>query len=254
MDYNNIQKALQEKYSTNVTSILIPSRKKTYDFRSINVGEQKTITKIMLDADGDQYIIYQAFIGLIQATCLSDDLNIKTITELDRIKILVELYNGNFFNSDITIKCKSCEVVNDVKIDYSKIVKNLEEVDIDPKFETVDGVKFKIEFPTVVRMGKYYKTLTGKKVVMSDMYDIYDQFISVIEFGEDTVDLNKLDVNDVKELLSIFPQEILYGDGGIVELISTNMFNVLENLTDEYSCSNCKEVLTGGVSIEDFFT
>jgi hypothetical protein len=254
MDYTNIQKALQEKYSTNISSILIPSRKRTYDFRSINVGEQKTLTKIMLDADGDQYVIYQAFLGLIQATCLDDDLDIKTLTELDRIKILIELYNGNFFDSDIDVKCQSCEATSNIKIDYASIIKKLESIDLTPKNETIDGVKFTIAYPNVVRMGKYYKTLSGKKTSMSDMYDIYDQFISVIEFNGEVVKLDELDVRDVGELLCIFPQEILYGDDGIVDSISTKMFNVLDNLTEEYKCSSCGDTLTGGVSIQDFFT
>ena len=141
-DFNAIQKALEEKYSTNVQSIYIPSLKDEVSFRSIKVGEQKTITKIMIDSNGDQYKIYQAMLGLIKATCLDEEFDITALTELDRIKILIELYQGNFFNSDISLKCDECDTVNSVKINFEDIITNLNTINSDQLVETIGDVEF----------------------------------------------------------------------------------------------------------------
>lgn len=254
MDFNNVAKALEEKYSTNVTPIYIPSRKKTADFRSIKVGEQKTITKIMLDSDGDQYKIYQAMLGLVQATVLEDDFNIGTLTELDRLKILIDLYSGNFFNNEVAMKCEKCGTTNKVSIDFDEISKTLGAVDATPKTVTIDDVVFTIGFPNVVRMGKYYKSLDSGKRTIGDMCDMYDQFILTANFDDMDVDFETMSIKQVSQILCIFPQHILYGEGGLVEVITTQLLSVLSNMSDESKCKKCEGVLTGGLNIQDFFT
>lgn len=253
-DFNAIQKALEEKYSTNVQSIYIPSLKDEVSFRSIKVGEQKTITKIMIDADGNQYKIYQAMLGLIKATCLDETFDITALNELDRIKILIELYQGNFFSSDISLKCENCGLVNDIKVDFDSIVTRLNSIDCVDIVETIGGTEFTINYPNVIRMGKYYKTLINKEKSVADLYDIYDQFISRIKFDDMDVDLNTMTIKEIGQLLCILPQDIIFSDTGLINIITERLFKTFEHLTDEHSCTKCQSTLSGGLTIQDFFT
>jgi len=252
MDYNNVAKALQQKYSTNVSSIYVPSLGRSVDFRSVTVGEQKTITKIMLDSGGNQYKIYQGLVGLIKNTCLDESFDISMMNELDRIKILVEMYRSNFFNEDVSIKCDKCSTVNTYKIDFDAMIKKIEEVDVSPITETIGDVSFTIEYPNIVRMGKFYKDVASGSGV-SEEQDIYDQFISSVSFDGIEINMLEFTAREANNIICMIPQEVLYGDGGVVEIIKNRLLYIFESLTEDFRCPKCNEVVAGGVSVHDFF-
>ena len=253
MDYNTVQSALQEKYSTNITDIYIPSLGIELPFKSITVGEQKTLTKLIIEAEGDEYKLYQIILGLIKNNCMSD-INISELLEIDRIRIVLELYQSNFFQDDIEIECEKCGMINKIKHDFTKINKIFDSLSLTPSELMVDDIKFTLEYPTVVRMLDYYKTHDDKGEEDDSGFDIYECFIKTIEIeGVDVMNFNTLSNIEISDLLSILPQHMLFGTDGVIPFVDSVLLSELSKFSSEHNCIKCDENISGGVSIHDFF-
>jgi hypothetical protein len=79
--------------------------KKEIGFRDITVDEQKTLSKTSLENDRRKDIIYDTQCQLINTLALEDGFSVYRLTEFDRIKILMAIYQSNYFRNSITYKC-----------------------------------------------------------------------------------------------------------------------------------------------------
>lgn len=250
MDYNSVQQALQEKYSTNLTDIYVPSMKKKLDFKSITVGEQKSLTKMIIDSDDNDYKMYQIILGLIKNNCVTDGFDISKLLEIDRIKILIELYQSNFYLDDANLTCENCNTINVVKTDYSKIIKILDNMDITPVDFVIGDITFTIAYPSVVRMSDYYKNMVGSTELGLDIYDV---FISRLQTDDIDITFDTITEVERQELLNIIPQEVFYGSDGLIAKVEEHVTDIFKTLTDDVLCTKCGHELSGGITIRDFF-
>jgi len=96
----SILKLLKDSFSTSVQTVYIPTIGKTLRFREPTFKEQKTISKIVVANPDKQSVIYASTLAMISNLCL-DDIDISSLNEYDRLKILAFLFSMNFFSKRI---------------------------------------------------------------------------------------------------------------------------------------------------------
>ena len=105
-DGNAIFNAFKNKFSTTVRKFRVNSLNREVGFREVTVNEQKTLSKTSIENENRKDIIYDAQCQLINRLALEDGFDIYRLTEFDRIRLLMEIYQTNYFKNDITYKCK----------------------------------------------------------------------------------------------------------------------------------------------------
>lgn len=64
-------------------------------FREISVAEQKQLARVMIDNEDRKDIVYDAQCATLKSICLDEDFDIYDVTEFDKIKLLLLLYQRN---------------------------------------------------------------------------------------------------------------------------------------------------------------
>ena len=100
---NSILNAFKQEFSTTVNIVHVNSLDRDVSFREITVNEQKTLSKIMFQNEQRKDVVYDTQCQLINKLCLDPDFDIYEVTEFDRIRILMDIYSGDYFNNDIAL-------------------------------------------------------------------------------------------------------------------------------------------------------
>lgn len=273
---NDIFNAFKKEFSTTVHKVKINSMKKEIGFRDITVNEQKTLSKTSLENDRRKDIIYDTQCQLINTLALEDGFSVYRLTEFDRIKILMAIYQSNYFRNSITYKCQKCGTENIYKLDFQKIMDKFDNFDLsDDVFSVEDDrkvFKFTINFPLVRTVSNFYKEYVKKYDGLSDsQIEILDSlgnieyinlFIKQIEMidKEDpsqrlVADLSLMTYSEIEKLLGMFPQSVIFSeDGGVINYITTNFIERLNKVFQYEKCANCGEETNEGIgSLIDFF-
>jgi len=231
----------------------------------------------MIENESRKDIVYDVQCQLINKLCTEDGFSIYKLTEFDRIKILMEIYQSNYFKNTITYKCKECGCENSYQIDFTKYSQKLKQFDLkDVVFTTEDKHRyynFTINYPCVRNVSdfyreyiKNYKNATMKeKEVLDDMGNIeyINLFIKKVEVIEKsdtndrlTADLTIMSYKDVSELIETLPQDILFSeDHGVLRYVTKEFIEKIGNVFQYERCAQCGAENQGeGVgSITDFF-
>ena len=150
--------ALKQDFATTVNKIYINSLKRDVGFREITVLEQKTLSRIMIDNEskGRKDVVYDAQCAIINKACLEPDFNIYKLSEFDRLKLLIALYQANMFKNDVEFTCEECGARNMYKLDFGMVLKRLDEVTLEEKsfdYENANfAYHFTVEYPSVERV------------------------------------------------------------------------------------------------------
>ena len=273
---NSILNAFKSEFSTSVIPIYINSLKRTVNFREVTVAEQKTLSKTMIQNENRKDIVYDTQCALINKVCLEDGFDIYKLTEFDRIRILMEIYATNFFQNDIEFKCPECGTVNKYKIDFEKVSAKLNEFVLDDKtYKMEDRVRyynFTINYPQVYNVSNFYKNYMKQyKNVTKKEQEVLDNlgnieyinlFIKNVELikKDDTTnkmnaDLTMMSYNEIEELLSVFPQNIVFDDDhGVLKYITTEFIDQINKVFQYEKCAQCGHQTNQGMGdLIDFF-
>lgn len=156
---------------------------------------------------------------------MAEGFDIYELTEFDRLKILIALYQANMFNNDVKFTCKNCGTENQYKLSFDNVIHRLDEIGLEPKVFVHENKNFKYEFtvqyPKVRRISSFYKSyymqhkIGSKKDAkvndsMSNM-EYINLFISKLKLTiksknvERLIDFTEYKASDVEEILSKFP-------------------------------------------------
>lgn len=196
------------------------------------------------------------------------------LTEFDRMRILMEIYQHNYVPEEITYKCKSCGFENKYKPDFTKTIAKLNEFDLSDKTHTIEDSKmvynFTVNYPLVKNVSEFYKSYMKKyKGVSSKERDVLDNignidyvnlYIKKIEItdkatGEkDVADLAYMTYDDINELISMFPQEVIFGDeNGLIKFVAKEFLDNISSVFQYEKCAQCgAEAPIGVGSMADF--
>ena len=208
MNHKDILGALDKQFSTNVTSIIVNSLNKEISFRDVTVKEQKTLTKIIIDNEGREDIVYESTLAMIQSLAIDEDFDSLTLSEFDRLKILLVLYKQNFFNNKIDYTCEECGHKGAFELDFDILEKELDKVDTADRPVTISNkthdFMFTVGFPNVKNVRAYFKQLykdkKDKNVINKlNKIDYVDLFIKDVKI------INKENKEEIyRNLMSIY--------------------------------------------------
>lgn len=122
---------LRNSFSSAIQRIYIQSLGKTYSFREPTVRENSTLAKTVISNMKTQSVVYAATLSLIKNLCLEDDFDPRSMSEFDRLKVIVHLFSNNFFSKMLSIKCprRSCRESVKYPVAYGTLLKMMDSVD-----------------------------------------------------------------------------------------------------------------------------
>ena len=257
-----IKKLLKGVVSSGYTPIYVNSLKEEVGFKEVTVSQQKTLSKIMAVNENRKDIIYDAQCAIINETALMDGFNIYDYTELDRIKILIALYQNNMFNNEVSFTCKNCGTENKYKLDFNTVIKKLDDLVVDPidfKYKNKNlEYQFKVQYPPVKLVSMFHKQYNAKhkansrsevKVndAMSNMeyVNLFIRSFDIIDESGNTcfsIDFKGYGPADIEDILQDLPQDVLYSENGVLQFVSNELLKKLNNSFEKHVCMNCQTV------------
>lgn len=264
--------ALKQDFTTSLKKVYINSLKKEVAFREITVQEQKTISRILIDNEDRKDIVYDAQCALINSCSLDDTFDIYSVTDFEKIKLLMFLYQSNMFKQEIKFKCEDCGTENTFKVDFTKVIEKLDAFTLEDKpYSFSNGVwkfDFMLNYPNVGTVSQFYKSrakeyrgLTQKEIetlnnqLDMDYTTLFIKKVDITKIADGsvkTVTASDFTASEFLEIISMFPQDVMYVDDGITQFILKEFIEKIDAAYDEHHCGACgalyKNPLDGGVS------
>lgn len=255
----DIKKAFEGFFATGYTPVYVNSLKKEVGFKEITVQQQKTLSRVMIGNEQRKDIIYDAQCALINEACATEGFDIYKLLELDRLKLLIALYQANMFNNDVKFTCKECGSENQYKLDFNNVLVRLDAIDVEPKKFRYANNKFVFEFeiayPSVKLVSNFHKQyclkhrVTSKKDIqvndtMSNM-EYVNLFIKAVKISDlngnelKSVDFTGFKAADIESILQMFPQDVLYTENGVLNFITKEFLQKLNDSFDKHQCARC---------------
>lgn len=252
-------KLIQSDFASGVTMVYVNSLGKEIGFKEVSAHQQKTLSRIMIGNEHRKDVIYDAQCATINNSALADGFDIYKLTEFDRLKILIALYQANMFSNDVKFTCKNCGTENKYALNFDNVIARLDEIGLEPKLFEYENKKFKyaftIQYPNVRRISSFYKHYCANHVNkskrdievnenMSNM-EYVELFISNVNFTikatnvTRNIDFSKYKPSDVQDILSNFPQDALYTENGVLNFIANEYLKKINDSFDKHECYSC---------------
>lgn len=263
----DLKKSLQNTLQKNQISVYINSLGKYVNFKEISVQQQKMLSRVMIGNETRKDIIYDTQCNLINEAAAVDGFSIYDYTELERLKLMMALYSTNMSTNTSKFTCSQCGCENTYNLDFARALEKLDALDINPKHFMYESKNLKYDFtlmyPYVKRISKFYKSYCAKyknkskrdvKVndAMSNM-EYINLFISSIKLSDKNdqvlknIPLYAYKPEDAEELLQILPQDVLYTENGVLQFVTTEFLEKMNNAFDKQVCSQCGAVQENNV-------
>lgn len=210
----------------------------------------------------------------VQKYVLEHSFDVYSLTEFDRIRILMEIYQNNYFKDEIVYKCKECGCENKYPLDFSKIIDRFNDFDLSDKTYTVEDKQyvynFTLNYPTVKNVSEFYKMYVKKykgasakeKDVLDnlenvDYINLYIKQIELIDKATQTkevADFTLMAYSDIEKLIELFPQNIIFSEEtGVLRYIAKNFIEKINGVFQYEKCAQCgAEAPVGLGSVSDF--
>ena len=276
LDSNAVLNVFKQEFSNTLNSVYVNSLGREVKFREVTVIEQKTLSKSMISNEKRRDIVYDLQCSLINRLCLEEGFDIYKLTEFDRIRILMEIYQSNYFKNTITYKCKECGAENTYSFDFTKVIEKLNNFDLNDKIFTVeDKVRnyvFTLNYPLVRNVSNFYKSYNKKyKNATKDerealdnlgnieYIDLFIKQIEIINRADPTrrqlADLTLMSYNQIEQLIALFPQNVIFSDdNGVIKYITTEFIEKINKVFTYEKCMQCGAESSEGIGgVGDFF-
>ena len=207
MNNEALLEALNSGMNTTVHKIYLPVKGEEYSFKSLTVAQLKTLTKTLLTSEEKPFQIYESLCAMIKSLC-HEDINMASMSEFDRMKIMFEILSTNDMISDFKINCTECGEENVLQLNSDKIISDLNEYKHKEIFfdnEADDRLTCKISIPTVRQMYGFYYLLQGEKIKSEDLFKIFINDIK-ISFSNKSVNDVELSHDDEEDSILQFIQ------------------------------------------------
>lgn len=251
--------ALSQGFATTVKKVYINSLQKEVGFREIKVKEQKTLSRIMVDNEQRKDIIYDTQCALIAQVCLDKDLDIYSLTEFDKTKLLMALYQSNMYKTEIKFTCKQCHTDNVYRMNFANVVRKLDSFDTSDKtfdFENENWkFTFKLGYPLVRRVSEFYKSYAKQYRMTAPQQleslnnsinmDYMNNFVKEVKIvnkadgSEQNIVMAQFTPDEVNQIFASFPQDVLYIDNGVLNFIATEFIVKPNECFDKHKCAQC---------------
>ena len=260
---DDLIKALGSEFATSVVKIYINSIDQEVTFKEITVQQQKSLTRIMSGNERRKDIIYDAQCALVNEVCLTDGFDIYKLTEFDRLKLMIALYQANMFQNEVKFTCDECGAENAYTLDFDNVIHKLDEFDVAAKTFQFKNKNFKydfiVEYPVVSRVSKFHESYCmthSKKVPRQQLktdeniqnMEYVNLFIKSVTFENlhthktTTIEFEKYPVGKIEDIMEIFPQDVLYAKNGVLKFIANEMLKPINDSFNKHECFNCHTI------------
>ena len=257
-----IKKLLKATVASGYTPVFINSLGKEVGFKEVTVEQQKVLSRTMIGNENRKDIIYDAQCAVINETCLQEGFDIYDFTELERLKLLIALYQANMFNNDVSFTCKECGAENKYKLSFDNVLRKLDEISVEPTTFHYDSRMLKYDFtcayPSVRLVSKFHKQYFAKHIIrskkdvqindtMSNM-EYINLFIQKIKISDtqgkvlQEIDFTGFKPADIESILQVLPQDVLYTDNGVLQYVTKEYLQKLNDSFDKHVCRQCGAV------------
>jgi hypothetical protein len=208
-------------------------------------------------------IIYDAQCALINTAAITEGFNIYDLTEFDRLKLMIALYQANMFKNNAKFVCEECGEENTYTIDFNNVLIRLDSFNLEKQKFEYENKNFKYEFviryPSVKLVKKFHESyckIHNKRVPNRERktdeniqnLEYINLFIEQLSYtnkqtGKSThINFNDYLVSDIEDIMCIFPQDVLYSDNGVITFIVTNMIQPINDAFDKHECWKCRTI------------
>lgn len=258
--------AFKVDFATSANRIYINSLQKDVCFREITVKEQKSLTRIMAANEKRKDMIFDAQCALIQQLCLDPTFDIYSVSEFDRLKLLIAVYQTNMFANDVKFTCPECGAENTYKVDFDKTINNLNNIDLTPYTFEYENKTYKysatIEYPNVRLVSEFHKTFALQNRAKSrrdirtndtmENVEYLNLFITKIDILDKNknklikINLRDFPLSQLDEIFSVFSQDLMYSDNGLIKFIVNNYIKTFNDAFDKHECYSCGTLYENG--------
>lgn len=261
--------AIKSKFTSTVIKVWINSLEREVCFREITVAEQKKLARIMIDNENRKDIVYDAQCAILKQICLDDSVDMYKLLEFDKIKLLLMLYQRNMVKHEISFTCPECHTENKYQIDFANTIQKLDKFDVsDREYEYENAswkFKFKLGYPTVDKVSKFYSSRYAAVRKSHDRaslesfntsvnVDYVNLFIKEIEFADVSqpdqvtkVVAGEYTTEELMDVVSVFPQDVLYSEKGIIQHITSEFITKINDMFDKHQCYVCGKLCDDAV-------
>jgi hypothetical protein len=286
METSAILKALQQSASSDVMEVFLPGCNMSLTFKPITVAEQKTFSKIMIGNQKSVAAFREITFGLIKQLCLTPEkIDFKKMTDVDRMKIMVEFCSRNYFFPDTKLPCPKCKADLPIHIDFKELSKR---IDAFPNHVDKTIIKdtptakweFVIGLPSAQTMLNVEKIVETEEDLFDDKTKTSDISSSKLDrldklYNSDTtlkafikkmkvspivsgstqidVDFSTMTFDEQILILNTIPLSIFNLENGLKSFIAENFIGPLISIGLDVKCGKCGEEIKGGLSLQLFF-
>lgn len=248
------------EFASSAIKVYINSLDQEVTFKEITVQQQKTLTRIMSANERRKDIVYDAQCALINKVCVTEGFDIYKLSEFDRMKLMIILYQSNMMQNEVKFTCEECGTENVYVLDFDNVIKRLDQFTLEPKVFSFENKKYNYEctlaYPQVKRVSAFHesycrihsnnspKRLQTVDDGMQNMEYINIFIKSVKITNKETqkqtdIIFDDYPVDKIEKILAIFPQDILYSNNGVLKFIVNEMIKPINDAFDKHECFNC---------------
>jgi hypothetical protein len=269
MQVEEFIKLLEEQTGNGVHQVYIPSLDTKKKFKYLTVADLKTVSKTLLDSNGSSE--YLTLSSLIVSLCI-EELDLKKLTEYDRIAILLQIRANNFEEEEYTITCPECKTKVTIKLDISKMLDKLkklsttnftyEDKNLKLEFTISDpSIQNLIEFKEYMEAFKKLKDENEEEDFDDDLFEVFASefsqliFVKAIKVNDQVLsDYEELDFMKKFKLINSFSTKVYQKLNSELEKY-TSTYDYYDLVRTKITCINpeCKVENDFFVDIDDFF-
>lgn len=281
ISFDSFTKELQSSSSLGVFDITFPSLGKTYSFKQLTVGQQRSISKNSADLENKVAQIENR-IKLLGALCQDDSFDPYSITYPEFIMAMAYIRENNFGDElDLTYVCpnEKCKMHIPVHLNMADIISKLE-VECE-KFEESwewsfnageNKITFILNYPNVkdyLLMIKMYAAHAQDKIKNSKETDINNidfsienedtavafiySYIKGIKLNDNLVDMSPLNNMPIEDKIEFFETQLKFDLLKFAKSINDKVGNIIEVTKIKAICPKCKKPIETIVDIDSFF-
>lgn len=255
--------ALNSEFATGVIKVYVNSLDRECSFKEVSVKEQKSLTRMMSSNGSRKDIVFDAQCAVINKAALDKSFDIYSLSEFDRLKILMALYQENMFQNEVKFICAECGTENKYKVDFNNTLIRLDQYKLEQKTFNYENKKhkytFEVEYPLVKMVSKFYASycqrhgtnIPKKQTKANDMMtnlEYVNLFIKKVTIENKSTNnktiiiFDNYAIADREDLLATFPQDVLYTNNGIIKFIVDEYIAPVNATFEKHECSVCHTV------------
>ncbi len=281
ISFDSFTQELQANSSLGVFDITFPSLGKTYSFKQLTVGQQRSISKNSADIKNKVAQIENR-IKLLGSLCQDTTFDPYAITYPEFIMAMAYVRENNFGDEvDLTYVCpnEECKMHVPVKLNMADIIARLEEEcsklneEWDWSFKAGDNeITFILSYPSVkdyLAMTKLFASRAQDKLNHNKDKDVNSidfsaenedtalaflySYIKGIKLNGALVDMTPLNEMSISDRVNFFETQLKFDLLKFVKSINEKISNIIEVTKIVAVCPKCKNKIETVVDIDSFF-